>query len=271
LKDSNCRRDAGSARFVLVLLALVAVAASSCGGPYTPKRLNLATDKIALADRLFDKGSYGHAAAEYKDFLATFAGDERSDYAQFRLAESYRLDKEYALAEVEYQILINEHIYSDYVDDAFYLDALCAFKQSPRYERDQTKSYVALDRLKRFEQMFPSSPRLAEARALMGEIHEKLAHKDFAAAKLYFSRKHYDASLIYLRKIIDLYPETSWAARSRYYRGYIRETTGDAAGAAEDYRAVLASKAAISEKDEAAKRLGLLERKAEGTRNADGG
>jgi outer membrane protein assembly factor BamD len=256
---------------VFALLALAALAASSCGGPYTPKRLNLATDKIALADRLFDKGSYGKAAVEYKDFLATFAGDERSDYAQFRLAESYRLDKEYALAEVEYQILINEHIYSEYVDDAFYLDALCAFKQSPRYERDQTKSYVALDRLKRFEQMFPSSPRLAEARALMGEIHEKLAHKDFAAAKLYFSRKHYDASLIYLSKIIELYPETTWAARSRYYRGYIKEMKGDAAGAVEDYRAVLASKAAVSEKDDAARRLALLERKAEGTRNADGG
>jgi outer membrane protein assembly factor BamD len=256
---------------VLALLALAAVAASSCGGPYTPKRLNLATDKIALADRLYDKGSYRDAAAEYKDFLATFAGDERSDYAQFRLAESYRLDKEYALAQVEYQILINDHVYSEWVDDAFYLDALCAFRQSPRYERDQTKSYAALERLKRFLQMFPSSPRIGDARALMAEIQGKLAHKDFDAARLYFKRKHYDAALVYLNKIIDLYPETIWAAHGRYYRGYVREITGDETGALEDYRAVIASKEAISEKDDAAKRLGLLERKPEGTRSADGG
>jgi outer membrane protein assembly factor BamD len=254
-----------------MILAIATLAASSCGGPYTPKRMNLATDKIALADRLYDKGSYGRAAAEYKDFLATFAGDERSDYAQFRLAESYRLDKEYALAEIEYRILINDYGYSDYVDDAFYLEGVCAFGQSPRFEQDQTKSYQALDRLNRFVQMFSSSERLDEAQALIREIHEKVAHKDFTAAKLYYSKKHYEASLVYLSKIIDLYPETIWASRSRYYRARIRETAGDAAGAIEDYRNVLATKETVSEKAEAEKRLRLLERKAEGTRNADGG
>ena len=254
-----------------MILAFLALAAASCGGPYTPKKMNLATDKLALADRLFDGGSYGSAAAEYKDFLATFAGDERSDYAQYRLAESYRFDGEYALAEVEYRILINDYGYSDWVDDAFYLEGVCAYMQAPRFERDQTKSHQALDRLNRFMQMFPASSRREEARTMIGEIQAKLAHKDFAAAKLYFSKKHYDASLVYLRKIIELYPETIWAARSRYYRAYIGETGGDAVAAIEDYRSVLQSKSAIPEKVEAEKRLRILERKAGGTRNADGG
>jgi outer membrane protein assembly factor BamD len=258
-------------RVVAMVLTLAALAGASCGGPYAPKKMNLASDKLALADRLFDKGSYNRAAVEYKDFVATFAGDERSDYAQYRLAESYRLDREYALAEVEYRILINDYGYSDWVDDAFFLDGVCAYRQTPRFERDQTKSYQALDRLNRFLQMFPSSSRMEEARTMIREIHAKLAHKDFTAAKLYFSKKRYDASLVYLRKIIELYPETVWAARSRYYRAYIGETKGDAAGAIEDYRSVLRSKDAIPEKAEAEKRLKFLERKAGGTRNADGG
>ena len=256
---------------MLAILALAALAAASCGGPYTPKKMNLATDKIAAADRLFDKGSFGSAAGEYKDFLATFAGDERSDYAQYRLAESYRSEREYALAEVEYRILINDYGYSDWVDDAFFLEGVCAFRQTPRFERDQTKSYQALERLNRFLQTFPSSPRLEEARAMIREIHEKLAHKDFTAAKLYFSKKHLDASLVYLNKIIDLYPETIWAARSGYYRASIKEFRLDLAGAIEDYRSVLASKDSIPEKADAEKRLRFLERKVEGTRNSDGG
>ena len=271
MKDSKCRRDAASGRIAFVILAIAALAASSCGGPYTPKRLSVAADKLALADRLFDRGSYRGAAAEYKDFGATFAGDERSDYAQFRLAESYRLDEEYSLAEVEYRILINDYGYSEFVDDAFFLEAVCGFRQSPRYERDQTKSLQSLDRLNRFVQMFPSSPRLEEARAMIREVQEKLGRKDFASAKLYYSKKRYDASLVYLRKIIEMYPETVWAARSRFYRAAIAETKGDAAGAIEDYRSVLASRDAIPEKQDAEKRLRSLERKAEGTRNADGG
>jgi outer membrane protein assembly factor BamD len=270
LRDSRCRNGAGKARVVLALLALAAFAAS-CGGPYTPKKLNLATEKLALADRLFDKGSHGSAAVEYKDFLSTFAGDERSDYAQFRLAESYRLDGDYALAEVEYRILINDYGYSDYVDDAFFLEGVCAFRQSPRYERDQTKTLVALERLNRFLQMFPSSSRAEEARGVLREIHEKLAHKDFTAAKLYFRKKQYDAAVVYLRKIIESYPETIWGERSRYYRGYIREANGEFEGAIEDYRSVLASKSAIPERAEASERLRILERELEGTRKTDGG
>ncbi len=256
---------------MLALLALAALSAASCGGPYTPKRMNVATDKLALADRLFEKGSHGQAAGEYKDFLATFAGDERSDYAQFRLAESYRLDKDYALAEVEYRILINDYGYSDYVDDAFFLEGVCAFRQSPRYERDQTKTHQALERLNRFLQMFPSSSRVEEAQGVLREIHEKLAHKDFAAAKLYFSKKHYDASLVYLTKIIEAYPETIWAERGRYYRGYIREARGEFEGAIEDYRSVLASKSQIPERAKTDERLRILERELEGTRKTDGG
>jgi outer membrane protein assembly factor BamD len=242
-----------------MLLACAVLIVAACGGPYTPKKTNLAGDKLALADRLFAKGSYNDAALEYKDFLATFAGDERIDYTQFRLAESYRLAGEYALAEVEYRILINDYGYSEYVDDSFFMEALCGFKQAPRVERDQTKTYEALDRLNRFVQLFPSSPRLEEARAAIRDIHQRLGEKDFVAAKLYFSKKAYDASLIYLNKIIDLDSETIWAARGFFYRGRIREARGDRTAAADEYRKALSIKGEYPERVDAEKRLKLLE------------
>lgn len=269
MKNSRCRRGAARARVATAALALILVA--SCGGPYTPKKMNLASDKIAVADRLFEKKAFGRSAIEYKDFLATFAGDERNDYAQFRLAESYRLDGEYSLAEVEYQILINDYGYSEYVDDAFFLEGLCAFRQAPRAERDQTKSYAALDRLDRFLQLFPTSPRVAEARATIHDIHSRLGKKDFISAKLYFSKRAYDASLIYLNKIIDLDSGTVWTARSLYYRARIEEARKNPAGAAGDYRTALAVKEAFPERQDAEKRLRLVDVQVGGARKADGG
>ncbi|HVO76971.1 MAG TPA: outer membrane protein assembly factor BamD [Candidatus Bathyarchaeia archaeon] len=244
-------------RVVSVLLAAAAILVASCGGPYTPKKINVASDKLAVADRLFDRHEYGRSALEYKDFLATFAGDERGDYAQFRLAESYRLDGEYALAEVEYQILINDYGYSEYVDDAFYLEGLCSFRQSPRAERDQTKTYEALDRLNRFLQLFPTSPRVPEARETIREIHLKLGKKDFTSAKLYFSKKEYTASLVYLNKVIALDSETVWGARSMYYKARIEETRRDQVAAAADYQRALAVKEAFPERQDAEKRRTL--------------
>lgn len=256
MNSSRCRNAA--ARWLVVAALAALVVAASCGGPYTPKRIPLPGDKIALADNLFARGKYADAAVEYKDFLGAFAGDDRCDYAQFRLAESYRMDKEYALAQTEYRILINDYGYSEYVDDAFYLEAVCSFLQAPRVERDQAKSYEALQRLDRFVELFPTSDRIPEARAMILKVQERLAEKEFMNAKLYFSRKSYTAALIYLDKTIELYPATTWAARSRYYRGFILERRGDAAGAAGEYEMLASAPAGIPEKALAQQRLAAL-------------
>ena len=258
----NSRLPGSAARTAVAALAAAAVATllfASCGGAYSAKKVSRSGDKLAAADALFDGKKFGNAAIEYRDFLQTFAGDERCDYAQFRLAESLRMRKEYALAQVEYKILQNDYGYSEYVDDAFFMEGVCAFKQSPRVERDQTKAYEALDRVTRFLQLFPTSSRVEEGRTVLAQIQEKLAHKDFLSAELYNRGKHYDAALVYYDKIIGIYPETIWAARSHYYRALIRERRGDATGAGADYRDAASAAGQFIEKAEAQKRLKSIE------------
>ena len=229
--------------------------AASCGGPYRARRVNLPGEKLAIADMMFQRGKYGDAAVEYKDFLASFAGDERSDYAQFRIAECYRLDEDYALAAVEYRILINDYGYSDYIDDAFFLEGLCAFEQAPRAQRDQTKTYEALGRITRFLNLFPDSPRRDEAETVMAALHHRLGEKEFDAARLYHSRKRLTAAMIYYDKIITYYPNTVWTGKSHYYRGIIHEKRGEREAAVREYGEAVAARFEFDEKEDAAERL----------------
>ncbi|MCK4237136.1 MAG: outer membrane protein assembly factor BamD, partial [Candidatus Krumholzibacteria bacterium] len=228
------------------------------GGPYRASRVELPGQKLAIADDFFKKGKYSKAAVEYKDFLATFAGSERSDFAQFRLAECFRIDEQYSLAAVEYRIVVGDYGYSEFVDDAFFLEGLCAFKQAPRSERDQTKSYKALERVNRFLQLFPKSPRCEEARAALIELHERLGKKDFLSAKLYFSDKRFDAALIYFDKIIEQYSLAVWAERSYYYRGVIDEERGLIDEAVCEYGEAISSANDFPEKEDANRRLKAL-------------
>ena len=227
----------------------------SCGGAYTAKRIPDADDKILLADALFDRGKFGQAAVEYKDFLADFAGDERGDFAQFRLAECYRLDGDYPLAAIEYRILINDYGYSEYIDDAFYLEGLSSFMQHPRPEREQSKTFEALSRINRFLEIFPDSPRRVEAEKTREEIYDILGEKDFNNACLYFSGKNYNAALLYFDKVVTSYPRTLWAVRSRYYRGRIAEENGDISLAKKEYGEAVSSSHEFDEKEEAGARL----------------
>ena len=242
----------------IALLAAVIILIASCGGPYKAKRIELPDQKLAFADALFEKGEYGKAAVEYKDFIATFAGDERSDYAQFRLAESYRLDEQYAIAAVEYRILVSDYGYSEYVDDAFFLEGVCAFMQTNRPERDQTKSYEALNRINRFLQIFPSSPRREEAEELRKQIDDHLGEKDFLNAKLYYSMRRYEAALIYFDKVISSFPSTVWAQRSQYYRGMIMKERGNLEEAIASFEIALRDPEKLPEREEAAEALESL-------------
>ena len=246
----------GVKRPVLAAVALTALIMSSCGGPYSARRIVEPEGKLALASSLFEKGKYKEASVEYKDFLAAFAGDERSDFAQFRLAESYRLDGDYPLAAVEYRILINDYGYSEYVDDAFYLEGLCAFMQRQRPEKDQSKTYEALGRINRFLQVFKDSPLRPEAEKTRGMIHDILGEKDFKNGMLYFTKKHNNAALLYFDKVISDYPSTVWAARSMYYRGRIAEMNGDMEAALMAYGESASSAFDFSEKPDAAARAG---------------
>ncbi|MBU8921562.1 MAG: outer membrane protein assembly factor BamD [Bacteroidales bacterium] len=247
-RDRNTRMALSAALVVVMFLA-------SCGGAYTAKRIPEADEKIVLAGKLFDKEKYGQAAVEYKDFLADFAGDERGDLAQYRLAECYRLDGDYPLASLEYRILINDYGYSEYIDDAFYLEGLSAFMQHLRPEREQSKTFEALSRINRFLEIFPNSPRRAEAEETRKNIYDILGEKDFKNAQLYFSGKNYNAALLYFDKVVNSYSSTVWAVRSRYYRGRIAEENGDVSLALKEYGEVVSSTHEFDEKEEAGARI----------------
>jgi outer membrane protein assembly factor BamD len=243
----------------LIVAALVMlVLAASCGGPYRARRVNLPNEKLAIADMLFERGKYADAVVEYKDFLASFAGDERGDYAQFRIAESYRLDGDYALAAVEFRIIISDYGYSEYVDDAFFLEGLCSYAQALRAERDQTKSFEAMNRITRFVQLFPDSPRRTEAETVLSEIYDRLGKKTFDAARLYHSKKRIVAAMIYYDKIVGSYPGTVWTGRSQYFRGVILEKRGERQEAIRAYAEAASSRFEFEEKADSAERLDEL-------------
>ena len=249
-------RTCASRLAVLVLLGVASIV--SCGGPYTAKSVNVPDEKLRIADDLYSRKKYTQAGVEYKDFLAVFAGDERSDYAQFMLAESYSGAKEFALASVEYRILIADFGYSEYIDDAFFLEGLCSFEMTQRAERDQRQAHDALGRIERFLDVFPNSPRREEALQVRAEIHDLLGKKAYQSAHLYFKREHYNAAEIYFQKVIDEYPETSWAAKSWYYIGYILLSRDDPEGASEAFSRTVRSGHDISEKRKASAELKKL-------------
>jgi len=230
---------------------------SGCGGgvpriPDTPDAI------LAKGDDYYQKGKFFQAQELYKAFLSRYPGHDRGDYAQFMLAESHFGKREFPLAAVEYQILMSNYGYSEYIDDALFKLALCYFHESPKSERDQQKARDALSRFDQFLQTFPNSPLVPEVNEKIELIHLKLAEKAFANGYYYFRRKKLKAAIIYFDKVIDNYPDNEYWARSVYFKARALEDRGEEEEAIRHYAILLTYPEDVSYKSDARKRLERL-------------
>ena len=201
------------------LLVVLSVIVGCAGG--IPSIPNSPESILEKADAYFARKRYFESQELYKAFLLRYPGDDRSDYAQFKLAESLYNGEEYGLASVEYHILVSNYGYSEYVDDAYFKEALSYYHQALKPSLDQSKRLDALERLERFITVFPQSPLVPDAQEHIEKIHERLAEKAFDNARLYFKKNYRRSAEIYFDKILDNYPNNAYWARAAYFKGVI--------------------------------------------------
>jgi len=219
-------------------MALAAGMVACAGGmpkvPATPEAI------LERADDDYRRGRHVQAVSLYEKFLERYVGHERADYAQFRLADSYLKGEQYELAAVEFQVLITNYGYSEWVDDGLFSIGVCYWREAPRTARDQQKSTDALSRFTQYLQTYPDGPHVPEARAYVREINARLAEKALASARWYYRRHEPKAALIYCDKVIESYPENRYWAEAVYLKGMILLDRGQNEEAIAEFTRLLA-------------------------------
>ncbi len=206
---------------------------------------------LERADDYHARGKEREAIALYTQFLERYPGHERADYAQFQLAEANFKSGDYPMASVEYQLLINNYGYSEWVDDAVFQTGACAWKEAPKYPRDQQKAVDALSRFNQFLLTYPNNARASEARQYVREIHTQLAHKNYTSAKWYYRQREPKAALVYCEKIIREFPDNEYWAEALLLKGQILADRGDTEGAIQQFTQVIAFPGDIPQKKDA--------------------
>jgi outer membrane protein assembly factor BamD len=237
-----------------LIVPLYLILCVACAGGI-PKIPNTADEILAEGDKYFENKQYTQSEELYKAFLSRHPGHDRSDYAQYMLGESNYNKREFPLAAVEYQILMNNYGYSEYIDDALFKLGLCYYNESPRPERDQQMARDALSRFNQFLQTYPNSPLVPEVEEYVKLIHLKLAEKTFDTGYYYFRRKKLVAAMIYFDKVIDNYPDNEYWARSLFFKAQALEKRGRKEEAIRHYATLLTYPDDLSYKGDARRRL----------------
>ncbi|MHB8579670.1 MAG: outer membrane protein assembly factor BamD [Ignavibacteriaceae bacterium] len=175
-----------------------------------------ASERLDYAIKLYNNHDYEQAVKEFQGIVLQFPGNAVVDSAQFYLGQTRFQRGEYILAAYEFSKLIKNMPSSHFVADAQYMLADSYYLLSPNYALDQKYTKKAIEEFQAFIDFFPTNSKVAEAEKKIGEMNEKLAHKEYHTAYIYERMEYYTAALKYYDLVLDIYHDTKYAPMALY-------------------------------------------------------
>ncbi len=139
--------------------------------------------KLGLGDTYLGEGtseSLVLAINEFREFLTFYPTNRRADYAQYKLGLSH-------------------------------------FAQMSGPERDQLQTREAIKELEAFEDRYPNSSLMPEAKAKLRQARDRLSESDFRVGLFYFRVRWYPGAIDRLKAVLKTDPGFTYRDEVYYY------------------------------------------------------
>ena len=158
--------------------------------------------KYKAAFEYFNNKKYSKAASLFESLSVMTEGTEKDDTVKYYWGLSNYNGKDYYTAETNFEKFVEIYPRSPFASEARYLRLDCLYKQTLRYELDQTPTYKAMNAISEYIVDYPESDRLASCRDMLTELGERLDRKAYEGAKLYYKMEDYLASRVAFRNVL---------------------------------------------------------------------
>ena len=163
---------------------------------------NDADAKYEAAFDLFSEGKYAKASQLFESLSVITNGTARDDTVQYYWGLSNYRAKDYLTAETNFERFISNFPRSPFAENAEFLRVDCLYKQTYRYELDQTPTYRALTAISEYKINHPGTIHAAACNRMEGELNERLDRKAFENAKIYYTMEDYQAARVALKNVL---------------------------------------------------------------------
>lgn len=205
------------ARSILVALSLVC-ATVSCKSQFEMMLQSSDVDaKYAAAFQMFEAGKYNKAAQLFESLSVQTNGTEKDDTVLYYWGLSNYKFKDFYTAETNFEKFVTNYPRSPFASDARYLRIDCLYKQTLRYELDQSPTNRALSEIGLYLREYPETPHLEDCEAMIKDLHWRLDTKAFEGAKLYYKMEDYLASRVALVNVLKDNAENIYREDILYY------------------------------------------------------
>ena len=167
--------------------------------------------RLKIAKEFIFEQKYSKAKQELEYIIFNDPLSKYANKAQFYLAESEFYLKNYKDAMLEYNNYLKQPFQElQLTIKAEYMLCKCWYELSNDVLRDQTSTYVALDKLQYYIEKKTMKGYSDEISDMIKNLRNKLAQKEFDTANLYFQLEQYEAAKVYFKNIINEFYDTDY-------------------------------------------------------------
>ncbi len=200
----------------VVLTAIVAM--TSCKSQYEILlNSNDADAKYEAAFQYFNDRKFSKAASLFESLSVLTDGTERDDTVRYYWGLSNYKFKDYYTAETNFDQFITSYPRSPFTSEARYLRLDCLYRQTLRYELDQTPTYKAINEISAYILEYPSNTHMQSCRDMLLELNARLDRKAYEGAKLYYKMEDYLASRVAFKNVLKDDAENIYREDILYY------------------------------------------------------
>ncbi len=189
-------------RLIAVAAALLAVF-SACKTQYELLlESNDADAKYNAAFEYFSEGKYNKASQLFESLSVITNGTARDDTVQYYWGLSNYRSKDFITAETNFERFLENYPRSPFSESAAFLRLDCLYRSTLRYELDQTPTYKCITAINEYLLNHPDSEYRPVCYHMLEDLTERLDHKAFDSAYLYYKMEDYLAARVALRNVL---------------------------------------------------------------------
>ena len=158
--------------------------------------------KYKAAFEYFDNKKFSKAASLFESLSMLTDGTEKDDTVKYYWGLSNYKGKDYYTAETNFDKFVQVYPRSPFAPQARFLRLECLYKQTLRYELDQTPTYKAMNVISEYIMDYPESENIQACRDMLTELGERLDRKAYESARLYYKMEDYLASRVAFRNVL---------------------------------------------------------------------
>ncbi len=159
--------------------------------------------------------SLDRAVEIYEKVIRNMPRGEYADKDYFKKAECYRRMRKHREAIDAYNSILDDYPNSDLLEEVKYQRAYTKYEAALASDYDQRSTMEALEEFRRIYEEIEAPEVIEEARRKRLELEERKARSDLRTAEFYLRRNQESSALMYLKDIVEKFPDTQAAGEAR--------------------------------------------------------